>query len=146
MKFFCRLIAFVIAWSLPAVAAGQSAESEIQRLDAARITALLAGEVGTLDRLYADQLVYIHANGRVDTKAGYLAMLRSGDLTYVTLKYDPAPQVRVTGDTAVVTGRSQIEVKSKSGQITKRLLTTTTVFARTPAGWKVVSYQGTPTT
>lgn len=119
---------------------------EVQRLDAGRVTALLKGDVPALERLYADELVYIHANGRIDTKAGYLASLKSGDLTYVSLKYDPPAQIRLVGDTAVVTGKAHIEAKGKSGQLTKRVLTTTTVYVRTTGGWKVVSYQGTPAT
>ena len=47
-------------------------------------------------------------------------------------------------DTATVTGRASIEVKNKAGQVTKRVLTTTTVYVRQAAGWRVVSYQGTP--
>jgi hypothetical protein len=36
------------------------------------------------------------------------------------------------------------ETKNKAGQATKRVLTTTTVYVRSAAGWRVVSYQATP--
>ena len=128
------------------MAAEATTEAEIRRLDAGRVTALLHNDLPALQKLFSDQLVYIHANGRVDTKAGYLAALTAGDLSYVALSYDPPVQVRVTGDTGVVTGRATIEAKGKTGQITKRVLTTTTVYVRTAHGWQVVSYQGTPAT
>jgi ketosteroid isomerase-like protein len=52
--------------------------------------------------------------------------------------------VVANADSAFVTGRVTLELKSKTGQITKRVLATTTMYARTAAGWKVVLYQGTP--
>ena len=126
-------------------AATQDIEAEIKRLDAVRIEALLKNDVKTLEKLFADELVYIHSAGRIDSKQPYLASLASGSLTYVSLSYDPPARVTVVGrDTALVTGRATIEVKNKAGQATKRVLTTTTVYARQGAGWQVVSYQGTP--
>jgi ketosteroid isomerase-like protein len=120
-------------------------EKEILRLDAARIEALLKNDVPALERLYADHLSYIHSNGRIDTKKGYLASLSGGNLSYVALRYDPAPRVTVAGrDTAFVTGKAHIDVKYKTGQLTQRVLTTTTVYVRAASGWQVVSYQGTP--
>jgi ketosteroid isomerase-like protein len=140
---------FVFTAALHAVAAPssdtRSIEAEVARLDAARVEALLKSDWKALERLFSENLVYIHANGRVDSKQPYMASLVAGNLTYVSLSYDPPARVVVTGrDTAVVTGRATIEVKNKAGQLTKRVLTTTTVYVRSPAGWQVVSYQGTP--
>jgi uncharacterized protein (TIGR02246 family) len=143
----CLILAFTAAHhALAAPAADTRAiEAEISQLDATRVAALLKGDLPALERLYSDDLVYIHAAGRVDSKKQYLAMLAAGNLTYASLRYDPPARVVVAGrDTAVVTGRATIEARSKSGQITKRVLTTTTVYVRTPGGWQVVSYQGTP--
>lgn len=120
-------------------------EAEITRLDESRMNAVLKGDINALEKLFADNMVYIHAAGRMDTKQPYLAGLATGNMTYVTLRYDPAARVLVVGpDTAIVTGRANIETKNKAGQLTQRILTTTTVYARTAQGWKVVSYQGTP--
>jgi len=137
---------FILQAAVLSGATDSSRASEVLRTDESRVKAILQGDAAALERLYADELVYIHANGRIDTKAGYLASLRSGGLTYVSLEYSPAPQVQITGDTAVVTGRATIEVKNRAGQLTKRVLTTTTIYARTSSGWKIVSYQGTPAT
>lgn len=120
-------------------------ETEITRVDVSRVDALLKGDLKTLEQMFADNMVYIHANGRIDTKQPYLAGLATGNMTYVTLRYDPPASVLVAGpDTAIVTGRAHIETKNKAGQLTKRVLTTTTVYARSTQGWKVMSYQGTP--
>lgn len=144
---FVFILAFIAARHAAAAPSddARGLETEIARLDAGRVEALLKGDLKALEQLFSDNLVYIHAAGKIDSKKGYLAMLASGSLTYASLRYDPPARVVVTGrDTAVVTGRATIEAKNKAGQITKRVLTTTTVYARTSAGWQVVSYQGTP--
>src|SRR5688572_8901735 len=98
----------------------QKIEAEVTRLDASRVDALLAHDIKALERIFSDRMVYIHSAGRVDTKQNYLASLAAGNLTYVTLRYEPPAIVHVmSGDTAVVTGRATIEVKNKAGQVTK---------------------------
>ena len=150
MNAVLRLFSILVFTAAHHAAAAPSAdtrgiEAEISRLDATRVEALLKGDVKALERLYSDDLVYIHSAGRVDSKQQYLAMLSAGNLTYVALRYDPPARVLVAGrDTAVVTGRATIEARNNAGQITKRVLTTTTVYVRSSGGWQVVSYQGTP--
>ena len=149
MNVALRLL-FVLASTLPALAATPPAESrkiesEILRLENERVEALLKGDVKSLERLYADEMIYVHSAGRIDTKPAYLASLAAGSLTYVTLRYDPPVRVAVVGpDTAIASGRATIEIKNKAGQVTKRVLTTLTVYVRSGTTWRVVSYQGTP--
>jgi uncharacterized protein (TIGR02246 family) len=149
MKMFCRFIPVFVLSAVFCVAAPaddtKSIEAEIARLDARRVEALLKNDVKTLEQLFSNDLVYIHSAGKIDSKQPYLASLTTGNLTYVSLSYDPPARVSVVGaDTAIVTGRATIEIKNKGGQVTKRVLTTITVYVRQPAGWRVVSYQGTP--
>jgi uncharacterized protein (TIGR02246 family) len=120
-------------------------EAEVARVDAARIEALLKHDMKALEQLFSDNLFYVHSGGRVDSKQQYLASLAAGNLTYVSLHYDPPAVVRaMSRDTVVATGRANIEAKNKAGQVTKRVLTTTTVYVRSADTWQVVSYQGTP--
>jgi uncharacterized protein (TIGR02246 family) len=152
MKAFSRIVFPLLfagaaaGYMAPAASTGsQSIEAEISRLEAARIEALLRADLKALQQLFSDQLVYVHSAGKIDSKQPYLATLAAGNLNYVTLRYEPPAVVRVMGpDTAVVTGRANIETKNKAGQLTKRVLTTTTVYVRSTAGWQVVSYQATP--
>jgi ketosteroid isomerase-like protein len=122
-----------------------SIEAEILRLDTRRIEALVKADMKALDEIYSDDLIYVHSAGKIDSKQPYLALLTSGSLNYVSQRYDPPARVVVAGpDTAFVTGRVTIELKSRTDQITKRVLTTTTVYARGAAGWKAILYQSTP--
>jgi uncharacterized protein (TIGR02246 family) len=146
---FRSIIALVFSAALQSFAATaadlRGVEAEISRLDARRVEALLKADVKALDQIYSDDLVYVHSGGKIDSKQPYLALLTSGNLNYVSQTYDPPARVVVAGpDTAFVTGRVTIELKSKTGQISKRVLATTTVYARSAAGWKAILYQSTP--
>lgn len=48
--------------------------------------ALAAGDVTTLSKLFADDMVLIHATGRVDTKEGLLAAVESGRAKYLSIE------------------------------------------------------------
>lgn len=150
MKITRRVALFLALTSALGVAAAPAAdvravEAEIRQLDAGRIEALLKNDLKALEQLFAEDMVYVHSAGKIDSKKPYLASLAAGNLTYLSIRYDPAPGVLVAGrETAVVTGRATIEFKTKAGQLNKRVLTTTTVYARGAASWKVVSYQATP--
>lgn len=142
---FVALFVFAAVGLAAPTGDARAVEPEIQRLEDARIAALLKGDVPALDRLFADNMVYIHSAGRIDTKQGYLASLAAGNLTYVSLRYDPAPKISVVGaDTALATGRATIEFKTKGGELNKRVLTTITVYVRAGSAWRIASYQGTP--
>lgn len=146
--FALALALFFLPGSVAAAPAdARGIEAEIRRLDAGRVDALLKNDLPALERLFADDMVYVHSAGKIDTKKPYLASLAAGNLVYLSIRYDPPAGVLVAGpDTAVVTGRATIEFKTRTGQPTRRVLTTTTVYARGTAGWKVVSYQATPAT
>lgn len=141
------VLAFTAVQQVAAAPAGdvRDIEAEIARLDARRVEALVNRDLKTLDQLYSDDLVYVHSSGQIDSKKPYMALLASGNLNYVSQRYEPPARVLVAGrDTAIVTGRVTIELKSKTGQLSTRVLATTTVYARSAAGWKVFSYQATP--
>ena len=55
---------------------------EIAALEDARYTAMLKGDVATLERLLHPVLVYMHSSGVADSKASYISGLRDGVLNY----------------------------------------------------------------
>ncbi|MCP3730579.1 nuclear transport factor 2 family protein [Sphingomonas sp. MG17] len=73
----------------------------IERLEAERWAANLAGDVEKLDSLLSDRLEYIHPTSKVDTKQSFLANLRAHN-PYIA--YEVLDQkILMLGSTAVVT-------------------------------------------
>ena len=98
------------------------------------------------DKRYAamlhDELLYTHSSGLTDTKATWLASLRSGKTKYKSAACSDR-KVRLVGDTALVTGRAAIEAEI-NGQPRSLRLVFLNAWTKTPKGWKFIAWQSTP--
>ena len=87
-------------------------KAEVLRVDAQREKALGDGDVAALERIDADNMVYTNWRGVTLTKAQHIALIKSRKLTFHTFKHRDV-QVRIFGQTAVVTGTSRTHVVYK---------------------------------
>ncbi|MGD9952223.1 MAG: nuclear transport factor 2 family protein [Burkholderiales bacterium] len=83
---------------------------EILALEERRYAAMLAADMGALEPLVHEDLVYTHSSGVVDGKASWLESMRSGRTRYRSVQRADE-KVRVHGDAALVTGRATLEVE-----------------------------------
>ncbi len=145
MKISCLLL---IGWFSVAVAAGSAAMNEaiaeLLRVDQSRLAGLVDRDMRALRRLMADDLVYVHASGRVQGKQEYLGLLEAGDLQYLSLKYEEPPRVRLyDGSTGIVTARLRVDAKTMTGTPNQRVIVTTAIYIRTNREWRLVSQHNT---
>jgi ketosteroid isomerase-like protein len=137
----------VMSWAALSAAAQSdvgAAGKEVLAVEAARTSALVHADVGALDRIMADNVTYVHASGKVDTKASYLAAVGSGQLHYLSI--DPVKlNVRVLGDTAIVDGEYAVKAMDHRVQETpfEVRVFILTVYARRDGGWKQMAYEST---
>jgi len=114
-------------------------EAEIRGAEDARIASLLAGDCDKLAGLLADDLVHIHANGLVDSKASYLASVR--EKLYFLKIERPELQIRLFGDTAVVTGKLNQTMRIRdSGAVLELQAVVTQVWLKVSGGWQQSTY------
>ncbi|WP_322028588.1 nuclear transport factor 2 family protein [Paraburkholderia sp. J76] len=120
----------------------EAVREEVAALEAARCRALVAADIEALDRLVADDVVHVHANGKADDKAAYLAMVK-GAIRFLSAERE-ALEVRVYDGLAVVTGplRQSIELTATGQRIDMHVMTTQ-VWQQQAAGWRQVSFQAT---
>ena len=119
-----------------------SAQQDLAKLNDEWAKATLAGDVKTLERLAADDLVYTHTNGKVDNKATLLASLREGSLKY--LQFDTGEtKVQQYGDVALLFSRPTLKLTG-GGQgertLTPRFLR---VWVKRGGRWQMVAHQST---
>ena len=100
-------------------------------------TAIGAGDVATLQALYSDDLVYVHSDGRIQTKEEFLAPVRAGKMRLALTPCD-TPRVRSYEHAAVVS--SCYEIKSAGGASRHLFLT---VYVNQANTWRIVSQQTT---
>ena len=109
---------------------------------AAWAEALKARDATALGRLVADDLVYVHSTGRADDRAGYLDFVRSGpDFLAVEMT---GPVLKMSGDTAVITGRLRLELRRGEGEPPAELdLLAIQVWRRIAGSWRLSVAQST---
>ena len=100
------------------------------------------GDVATLDRMLADGWTVVHGDGTMNTKAEYLADLKSG-----ARKFDGGVEisdfsVRVYGDTAIAAGKSESKV-TINGQPQGGSLRFTRVYVKRDGRWIMIATHAT---
>src|SRR5262249_60510973 len=90
-----------------------SSDKEILALEDKRYAAMCGGDFAALEAMLHDELLYTHSSGLTDTKATWLAPLRSGKTKNKSAACSDR-KGRLAGDTALVTGRVADEAGSNS--------------------------------
>ena len=126
--------------ALPA-SAQDSVERVVLRADEDRRAAMTEADVGQLDRLLADDLVYVHSNGSIDDKRSLLDSLGSGEVRYRTIQVDEI-DVRQYPGGSVLVGRQRIHVTARGEEMRMRQVFTA-VYTDAAEGPRLVSYQST---
>jgi uncharacterized protein DUF4440 len=94
-----------------------------------------------LDTLLADDLTFHSPIGTTPTKAEFVDRLRSGWLEYNAVTAEE-PLIRLRSDTAIVTGRADLQYRAQ-GQPRSEGLYYTAVYGWTPPQWRMVAWQST---
>ena len=134
------LILVVLAAITPCSAIADD-KDDIERLEQRRIQAILDVDMPTLYSIYADDFFYNQASGNSVTKAEYLPMYESGSLK-VTRSNSESREIRIYGDTALVTGIVHVDVtiKGESRNLHLRYLN---VWVKRGNDWVFVARQAT---
>ena len=110
MRLVCRalllsLVSFQVSAQTQNANAAPSAEQEIKSLEQERNVAILNSDAAALDRMTADDYTFITLRGELRTKSEIVKGFQSGSFKYESRQISDLT-IRVYGDTAVVTGRS----------------------------------------
>lgn len=118
-----------------------NAKTEVLKLEDEMNQAILQKDAAVLNRIYADDLIYINGSGEILDKNRAVEDYRSGHNTLLHLNHDDI-DVRFYGDTIVLTGRSNSTVRYNDGgtTIARRF---TNVFVLLNGRWQIVSHQVT---
>src|SRR5438552_19046173 len=140
----------VITMALMSFAFGQSTtqqesknsktEKEVRQMIGKYRTALLQRDIATLEKIWADDYVFVNASGDVLTKAQRLANAKSGATTLDSIREEENITVRVYENSAVATSRVTIKGQY-SGQPTSGQYRSTHVWVKGTTGWQLVSNQ-----
>jgi ketosteroid isomerase-like protein len=153
MRRIVALFAVLIAMSFLAVgqygssdsketaASNTKVQDELMKLERERSQAVIKGDTAFLDRSTADDYTIINANGQLSNKQQTLDAIKSGAIKVESNDLDDL-NVRVYGNTAVVTGRSTLKGMN-NGQDVSGQNRFTRVYVKQNGRWQSVAFQQT---
>lgn len=133
-----------VAFSLAALLTSVSAEDvqeHLKKLEKDRAAAVVKNDVATLDKQTADDYTLITMNGQMSSKSQMLDNFKTGK-SKVTSNEVSDLNVRVYGDTAVVTGKAEVK-GTLGGQDANGTVMFTRVYVKKGGRWQSVAFQQT---
>jgi hypothetical protein len=109
----------------------------------ARYEAQTGDDFAAMDKLFADDLVYIHSSAVVDNKATYIDSMRSGSVKYRVMRRSDVT-VRTYGCVAIISGLANFDVTVK-GQDLAVEIRFHSIWAKRDGGVEFISWESTRT-
>lgn len=147
MKSACAVVLLAYLFHPFGLVSGQRAsaapasEQEIRALEEERNRAILKGDAAALERMTADDYSFITLRGELRTKSEIVKGFQSGSFKYDSRTISEL-NVRVYGDTAIVTGRST-QKGSENGKDYSGDYRWTRVYVKQTGRWVTVALQTT---
>jgi hypothetical protein len=107
----------------------------------ARYAAQLGNDFAAMDKLFSPELVYIHSNAELDSKASFIESMHSGAVKYKAMRRSDVT-VRNFGCIAIINGIGNYDVLYKGNDL-KVALRFTSIWQKTNDGLQFVSWQST---
>ena len=141
MKYLLRKLIVVLGGVAAAVGQAAEAPTEIVlRLDASRLEAMRKGDGAALARIFSDEIVFIHSDGRSEGKAAYIKNMTAGDTAYTDLKTTDVVARQIAPEVIVLSGAQ--EMKKKLGPTWSEIkIKFLSVWRNEGGTWRMVAWQ-----
>ena len=135
------LLLFVSVTAIAQTDPGKS-EAAIRQSIKELSVALGANNVSKLESLFADEYAFINPNGVLLTRSQSLESIQNGSVKFTSFNLEDL-QIRIYGDTAVVTARATVKMTDR-GTERVGISRNTMVFTIRDGAWRLVASQATP--
>ena len=120
---------------------GQARQMTVLQLEKDRFKAMINKDSSFLDRILANDLLYIHSNGVQDSKETFIRNIMNGSLEYIAVDLQQA-DIRTFSQTAWIHGAAKIKVRmGKDTTEVELVIRYLDVYKREDGEWKLVAWQ-----
>ena len=134
--------AIALSSGLAVAQSGGKAEQEIRASEKLWNESRVRADIASLDTLLDDRWTVTHGDGTINTKAEYLADLKSGARKFSADVTQDDFAVRIYGDTAIAAGISDSKVEYK-GKPSGGALRFTRVYVKRDGRWQMIASHAT---
>jgi hypothetical protein len=114
----------------------------IREMERDRFRAMVDGDGGVLDVLLAENVCYVHTNGKRETKRQFIDAITAGRRRYRQIEIQSQDVIPAGRETCLVSGRALIEMESKNGALLFPIAYTA-VHVQTDGQWQLLALQAT---
>lgn len=132
------LSSFLILFTAMTLSADATTD-QIMKLDREWAKAVVDSDYAALERVTSPGLVYSHSDGAVDTREDFFNRLRKSTSDYQAIDISRM-EVKVFGDTAILTARAQFKVLVNGSQVNNDLAYTH-VYHKSNGKWVMIAHQ-----
>ncbi|MCC8404249.1 nuclear transport factor 2 family protein [Paraburkholderia sp. MMS20-SJTN17] len=114
----------------------------IRGLERERFRAMVDGDGQLLDALLADNVSYVHTNGKRETKRQFIDGIIAGRRRYRQIEVQSQDVLPAGRETYVVTGRALIEMEANNGALLFPIAYTA-IHTHEDGQWRLIAWQAT---
>jgi hypothetical protein len=114
----------------------------IRGLERERFRAMVDGDGQSLDTLLADNVSYVHTNGKRETKRQFIDGIIAGRRRYRQIEVQSQDVLPAGRETYVVTGRALIEMEANNGALLFPIAYTA-IHTHEDGQWRLIAWQAT---
>lgn len=130
-------LAFTLALA-PLRAAGDPAAW--RAADDARVQAMISANPARLAAAFSDELLYVHSNGKADTKASFTEALTSGKSKYNAVTYEQREFREVAPGLVLMHGRCRVQL-GQSAPFNELALSFLAAYRLEKGAWRFLAWQ-----
>ena len=131
---------FILILCMLVPAFGADSKAEVEKAERSFGESIVRGDVATLEKLLAFDLVYTHSSGARDTHSSFIENIRTGKLKYEKMEYSKIESQMLRDDVAFVAARAEVRVIA-SGKPNDMKLSLLHVFVMRQGRWQLVAHQ-----
>jgi ketosteroid isomerase-like protein len=136
-----QLLLLAVASASPAAQPAAGVEDEVNQAEERRYAAMIAGDMGRVANLLADEFMFNQPGGTIATKASLLEQLKSGEVkVYKVERFDVT--IHVYGTTASVMGSTRLDREIK-GERRVVLMRSLDLWVLRDDRWQLAARQST---
>jgi hypothetical protein len=133
----CLAVLFLLA-AVCARAAGDPAAW--RAADDARVAAMISADAKKLDAAFSDDLLYVHSNGKPDTKATFIPAIAEGRSVYRKVTYEQRDFREVAPGLVHMTARCRVQL-GKTQPYNELYLSVLAAYRLEKGVWRFLAWQ-----
>jgi ketosteroid isomerase-like protein len=115
----------------------------VRELERDRFRAMVDADEDVLEALLADELVYVHTNGKRETKRQFIEAICAGRRRYEQIEVQSQEIVPMGDAVCLVSGKALLEMAANNGAIVFSIAYTAVQQREASGQWRLMAWQAT---